>query len=700
MPESNDSLEGRLAVVSSDANFPAIQSVLSSPYDLPAGIKDIVQVKTLDKTVFDAFAAIIIAERLQLDSDLLSANLTVPVIYYASDETVLKELNAKPEELAVAKELFLQHKNLFEICNNNTTLFPTIVQAVEAHAKIKTYLEKNANGMKILQRQNPPRFRNALAVANRYEQSLRTLDTLNRELPAHKAMWGTIVQYMLEYDLTGDTELVRKLAPVVFSFLDSYPDYMLDDKAVRVMGEGETGEEPVLFLKDAVHDPSGSSRYTMFREFKPRGDLTAKVIAEQRSRDTKFAGQFKKQFRAPVILRPLNFEDIPDSGRNTSFTVMQNIPGTPLYKILLRVDDAYKTEGDDNKKAKLNLFRKTLLEKYVDDTAFFINKFPNPVGIKKPSPGELIDYYLARIAGIPEALTKRTFISFSDDERLLWSEATKVFCAMKVEPHHIVRNRDTSLANAGLLGISTRQSVDDWLDIFGVTARDRIDYEEVNERFYNFDEQYRYGHVLEDLCQVATFYEASFVFRNKDDRITASNVFKMRERFFDKLENKELVKDLRNDDTTFYLMLVYRAVRKLLLFTDYWERTCKSRDDVRISKNRYDERRARFADNMIHHYLITRTLCHKLSVEMHKQYSTPGIGQYKVLSASTEIDDKRVAECLSTLKENKEGLSEGELNMVRLYSMRALFEKMASFNSRSLKHYYPGMPVQDKPEAP
>ncbi len=695
MPESDNSLEGRLAVVSSDANFPAIQSVLSFPYNLP-GIKDIVQVKTLDKTVFDAFTAIVIAERPQLDSDLLSANLIVPVIYYASDESILAEMNAKPEELTVARDLFLHDKNLFEICSN-ATLFPTIIQATEAHTKIKTYLQKNATGMKILQRQNPPRFRNALAVADRYEQSLRTLDALNRELPAHRAMWGTIVQFMLEYDRTGDPELARKLAPVVSSFLDSYPDYMLDDKAVRVMGEGETGEEPVGKVADEHGLIPGDQQFLMFREFKPRGNLTAKVVAEQKSKDSKFFVQHRKMFKTPVILRPLNFADIPGSKRDSSFTIMQYVRGTPVYKVLLKINDAFKNETDENGRAKLHLFRKSLLEQHVDDAAFFINKLPNPVGVKKPSPSELIDYYRARVADIPDAFSKRTSVVYSDDEKSLWGEATKVFGAMSVAPHHIVRNRDTSLANAGLYNVFTKQSVDDWLEIFGVTARDKINHDELAERFNNFDLQTRYGHALEDVCQIATFYEASFVFRNKSGGFTADNVLKLRDHFFDKIENKDITKDLKNDDITFYLMLVYRAVRKMQLFTDYWERTCEAFDDKRVTQHRYNERKSRFADNIKHHYYLAHTLCHKLGLELARKYPEVRGSPYKITSHAIDMNEQQAKDLLTKLSDGREG---PETNLMRLHAMRYSLEKIGDhFSSRSLKHYYPTMPAQNKPEA-
>ncbi len=671
---SGTSLEGRVAIVSDQITFSKF-----AKFAKPESVKEFVHSVSLDDLTLNEFDAVVIAKHQELQHPMLQTNFRTPVIYYAEQDARPAELQGAPEELEKKKQEFIAQFNLFSV-DDYTTFYPSITAAFEANYRINRYMQNNSEGFKILRRQNPPRFRNSLAVVNRYEKSLQALDDLNRALPLHKASWGTIQTAMFQYDITEDQKLAEKLAPVVASFLDSFPDYVLS-KAVFQLGEGEIGEGGVAQVTDHAAYRS-TLPFLVFREIQSRGNLTAKQIAEQRVKDAAHMYNRGPLRATPLILKPLNFEDFSGYRRNTSFVIMQYLHGIPLYKVLLQLNKEHtdeenkKNEKDENRQAKIHLLRRTLIEKYVDDCAFWLNSCTTTF-VKKPSPFEIVQYYRERIENVPDAFTRRTTISFTEKEKKLWNEATKVLGEMRMEERHIVRNLDSSLANMKLRLPKTMMSIDEYFNEFGVTSREKIDMDKVDRKSYHVDMQYRYGHVLEDLSQISTFYEAAFVLRNKDGNFTSQNIFKMRDRFFDGVNNKDSISDLRDDNLTFYMMLCYRAVRKMLLFTDYWEHTCEERINEGITKNKYEDRRVRFTENIAHHYLLARHLCQRLFHEFNRKYKIGDrLGPFRIDSRLNMLTETEVEQGLTQL--TTKGIPESELNMARIYALHGLLLKIGT----------------------
>ncbi len=694
---SGTTLEGRVAIVSDQITFSKFEKFAKSD-----SVKEFVHSPALDELTLNDFDAVVITKHDEVQHPALQTNFRTPVIFYAEPDSRPSELQGAPDEMEKKKQHFIAMYNLFEVVDY-PTFHPSLAAAIQAKSRVDRYLQNNSEGHKILARQNPPQFRNALAVVSRYEKSLQSLDELNRELPIHSALWGTIQTAMFQYDITEDSKLAEKLAPVVASFLDSYPDYVLA-KSVFHLGEGEIGEGGVAQVTDHAAYQS-TLPFLVFREIQPRGSLPSKQIAEQRVKDAKHMYNRGPLRATPLILRPLHFEDFPGYRRNTSFVIMQYVHGIPLYKVLLQLNKEHtdeenkKGEKDENRQAKIHLLRKSLVEKYVDDCAFWLNSCTTTF-VKKPSPNELVQYYRERIDDIPDAFTRRTTVSFTEKEKKLWSEATKVLGEMKMEERHIVRNLDSSLANIKLRLPKITMSIDDYFSEFGVTSREKIDMDKVDRTSYHVDMQYRYGHVLEDLSQIATFYEAAFVLRSKDGSFTTQNIFKMRDRFFDGVDNKDSISDLRNDNLTFYLMLWYRAVRKMSLFTDYWERTCEERVNEGIKKNKYEDRRLRFTDNITHHYLLARHLCHRLNHEFNRKYKmSDRINPFKIDSRVTPLTDTEVDACLTQL--TTAGIPEQELNFIRTYALHGLLLKIGTGFSdererTALKYCPPGKKMDYK----
>ncbi len=277
----------------------------------------------------------------------------------------------------------------------------------------------------------------------------------------------------------------------------------------------------------------------------------------------------------------------------------------------------------------------------------------------------------------PKAFTDAANVEFNDDEKRLWSEATRIFERIKVDKRHIVRNRDSANGNA-IVFIPPYRTLDDLLELFGVTAKDKIDQRVVDEAIYDVDLQYRYGHILEDIAHIATEYDSAFIFKNAAGKFATKRVFSVRERFFDKIQKKETIAGLENDDTSFYLMMLYRTIRKMYLFTTYWERTCHERGRNELSSYRYDDRRVRFAENIKHHYVLGRMITHKLNLLMSDdaEKTSEKDELHRIRTHSKLLTPQEVRQHIYSLKAG-EG-TQSQLDMERLYVLHALLERIGA----------------------
>ena len=130
--------------------------------------------------------------------------------------------------------------------------------------------------------------------------------------------------------------------------------------------------------------------------------------------------------------------------------------------------------------------------------------------------------------------------------------------------------------------------------------------EKINERFYNVDLSYRYCHILENIAQITTMYEADYLWERERDGLKYSALTSPNQHVKKFLEGvgkskhlkdkKESISNLFEDKYSIQMMYFFKSTRRLLLFCDYWKN--------HIIKNNYsyqEEKKVRFANNMRHY---------------------------------------------------------------------------------------------------
>lgn len=612
--------------------------------------------QTLEECILEESDAVIIKGDKYLSNPALQANSSVPVIYFA---------NKTADSLKL-----IDRYNLYDV-SNHVSMRETLLGALEAHAKVMRYLRESSGGEERIRSLDPPRFRNALKVAESFDDEQTSfLGMLSENAKDYARIhFREIVQLMASYSAEADIrrrrgiglELGKQIAQLLAHdrFLSRS-----DVNYIQTLGDGANGEGDVREVASSTELLLGGTEL-VYKRIEARGALSAKDIALQRANDAKWLEANNPRFKTVKMLTPFAFEDYPEFGRNDAFIVMQKVKNPqPFYKVIEHLSGACAVTGDQ----RYADLRSRLLFKFIGDCASWINAQP-PItsGLERPKDKELVENYRSQIRDVPAVLGERSAVKFGNLEMRLWDDATKILRRISTKKRHVVRNRDAGAGNLLISMPTAEPSAKDYIDCF-FTDSGTIDEEKISGSVYNTDMQYRYGHVLEDLAMILSGYEARFLLYDSSDgksRMLANrarkSLFKIRDDFAEKIGEPSLAED----DASFVLMLLYRTARKLLLFTNYWDLACRKYGDVELTKPQFEERRERYTINIMHHYNLGRVLCQE-GLRLFKAKGSPSACRLEMSEESAQLYLQEIR-----------GAGECDKDRLRLAALKAFFDKMA-----------------------
>ncbi|RMD57556.1 hypothetical protein D6825_03705 [Candidatus Woesearchaeota archaeon] len=593
-------LEGRVLVLTNNKDIPRGKNLFMRRH--PVRIE---QAESLEGISAKAYDAIIITSRDLLEKNALKDNVEVPVIYHTRDNSDVP--NAKAIE---------HNYNLFKVADR-LTIDKALDNALDARATIKLYLSQIRNGIERLKRRGPPHFANALDLAREYQRAALEVEGMKRNLERAVAIqFQSIVAGMLAREIVPEEQkasVETTLRPLVDDFIKVHP-YLTKEAILHLLGEGETGEEPVgsvnppPIVKALLREPEVpqnlSNKRWLYRTVRKSKGLCAKDIAHQRYEDAKHFLNAKGAFRTRTILEPLDFEDY-------SFLLLSFVDGDPLYKVLERLNTAMERQPEYR---KIKNLRQGLVESLLEASADWVNNSLELTIAKKPDEYALCESYVKGIKGLARAFCDYTTIKFTEEEISLWEESCKIMHDIQANPEHIVRYRDAWLGNT-ILGPKDNMSVEELIERY--TKGKRADKGAITKNLTSIDLQYQFRHCLEDPCHILSAYETRFLLYEdlKKESIASlrrkklSKFYKLKDDYLDRIGMTEL----KDDDLSFALMLAYRALRKSKLFIDYWKNTIESRENRTVTSFESELRRERFSRNINHYAILAGRACYELS---------------------------------------------------------------------------------------
>src|SRR3989344_702894 len=614
--------------------------------------------RSLEEKLFEESDAIIIKDESYLSSNILQLNVVVPVIYVGMQVP------------AVERDSLVDKFNLYGV-SDLLSMRETVLGALEAHRKVLRYLSESSGGREIIRSLDPPRFRNALKLAERYDDNQTSFQDMLRD-HAHeyaRIHFKGIVQEMaacaLETDAGRKEKLGLELGKEIAQFLKH--DRFLsqrDVSLVQTLGDGANGEGDVREVARSTEIALGEVQW-VYKRVAPNKVLSAKEIAIQRASDSAWLIDNNTEFKTVRVIAPFAFEDYPSFERDDAFMVFEKVRNPqPFYGAVELLSEAYKKSQDK----KLDVLRTRLVFKYIGDcTRWVQNPPPITSSLQKPKDKELIEEYRSQIEPAPALLSERSVAKFSELEKKVWYESTKVFRLVSTRKKYVVRVRDAGAGNL-LISMNARNpSVDDYVSHF--FDRDgKIDEEKIADSTYNIDTSYRYGHVFEDLANILTAYESRFLLYDSIENPKRTFANQARKRLFEiknELAKRIGMSELESEDSSFVLMLLYRTTRKLQLFTQYWDSACRKYSDVEITKQEFEQRRERYTLNMMHHYNLGHVLCQE-SLRL-----INGKAAERVFRLP--MSEQNAQQYLNAVRD---GDSEDK-NRVRLYALKSFFAKMS-----------------------
>ncbi|RJQ22562.1 hypothetical protein C4580_00745 [Candidatus Woesearchaeota archaeon] len=562
--------------------------------------------------ILPRYEAIIIEGQSKLEEFCTTnqSNVCVPVLF----------AHEKPISSADAHDLVSTY-NLFKVADEDE-IDQALLDALSARAIIRSYLEQHPRGKEILSRQDPPKFRKALVIAEEFVALSRRVRT-NIEEDYRRLYHDIIVPGMLKYDQEKDPakreEIARTLDPHIETLMETYGNASLN-YMVRVLGEGESGEATVGKVEGT---PRGKN--WIFRIVEPRAGFTAEQLAEQRHLDAAFfsthpqLGFSTAYITAPFVPKKYNGEK--------AFVLMEYIEGEPLWRVLDELNSAHSRSV---RKELVDELRNTLIHQALAMGRVWVhNKRPLVPAIAnaKPSPKQVQDYYYRKLKGTPENFERRAGLNFLDPQSAtLWQEATRFVYRIRTEDSHVVRNRDLSHGNI-LIGPNEKPTVTQLLSQFSDETGAHIDPEKVRTHLHNIDlKECRWAHSLEDVARLVVQYGTNFLLYDTSDANKPKSTIRAkaaRQRVYDLAHAYVRAigqEDLVDDKLTLSSMLLFRTLRDLNLFTGYWQRTCDQYGAQQISKTEYEDRRERFTRNIKHYCFFAPIICTEVARFERKDY--------------------------------------------------------------------------------
>ncbi len=718
----NNDLEGKIGVVVGLTTFQNIKIFLTDTPGLSRQFNEsnIEPILTLDKATLDAYKVIIV-EKNHLNSDVLADNYKTPVILYQN------------EDMPDQKDIIANY-NLFRVANNGT-IFEDARAAIAAHRTIQEFLDRNLSGRKILESMVPPKFRNTLRIIEDDKKSRERLQQRIQGMPLKDALWEAVIEDMQKVE---HGEKPEPLAHNIVDFLVRYPQFERED-SIRKMGDDESGEDTILSTdpqKQSGYMKDASKRFTILRVIEPRivhGEMyTAKEIANQRFNDARWCHtkERREEFKTPYVLAPFHFEDLsqeekerlkkefPEFDTNRSILIFEEIPGHRFYKSLITLKQGIKdsekkikdlrnelekadmrtergkeleelAKDELARRRKIHTVGRGFIEKSLKDCAFWTKCGTEMLAKNKPSPNELVDFYIKQIDKTPAAIRERSTIEVSAEEEAFFKNATDLLYLMAphIKKEHIVRNRDSWVGNAVLRDIPINFSIDQYLKRFmnGQKPNDT----EIASVFENIDMQYRWGHVLEDWAQLIAAYESSFLlqFNERHKTFESENILELKNNFLVDSGGNSLLNELKDEHMVTYSILLYRAVRKMYLFTNYWDNTCRALADKKMEA-KLKPRRERFTENIEHYAIFGKLVCKKIAIELNHVWNgqNPNKVERELINnlgnelkndyyTGDKIFEGDIAKKCNDLLSNPDLTSEGK-NIIRAYGLASFLEKI------------------------
>lgn len=581
---------------------------------------EIFDLQGMSDFIINDYIAIIVSKEEDLKNEKIKNCFLTPVIYLASPDEI--------EEI-MSKEEFKKDYNLHEICSSSIDDAHKFSEVLE-----KTIINKQgllySLGHKI----------DKLSNIDSKEIPSPKFDSIFKEFYHDKAfinyLWVNLMPLITQrHELIKTKIIINKDSSAKnirkkkfsewwkvevaeqtsrFSYLPFlYDEYKKFNKnLIKVLGDDEIGEGGV-----GTRSPELGFLRGVFRFERSKGDYDAQIIAIQRFID---AQRFQDTlFNVPQIYFPVPFGD---GEKQKSFWASEYIPGIPLHKIFGILNKAIKEDKLEDL-STIQILRSKFLEKTVDDLVYWTNN-AGETFVSKPPHKSLKCYYKKSLENLLDRLTISTGIEFSNSEKNEFKKGIEIMKSLKVEDEYIVRNRDAVFNNNVIVSSAMRDDEID-LDILlsefifksekkdGDTNKKIIKKEllsktkigeKIDERFYNVDLSYRYCHVLENIAQIATMYEAAYLWEQKGQSYASlNNPNKLVQKFLKNVGCKELY----DDKYSIHLMYFFRSARKLLLFCNYWENYL-----VKTNNEIEPEKRKRFAENMLHYTKLSEFNINKM----------------------------------------------------------------------------------------
>lgn len=554
---------------------------------------------TLDRKVLDNSAVVIIdgeksaLSSLEKEKELLRENKTVPVIYAARGTIALEDASVICSQYNFfAADRFVDHS--------------TLMAALHAHETIKQFRKNAPNAELALQQTNPPRFRSALRLAERYEQQQRTFNELTKEAMVHtmNTIWKSLLRQLRKFKSDEkNPDRYRSIAQTAYKL---FKDRNLL-KALNMLGDLGSGKNAEADVHRIIPAPRRLEEY--FPMFITREN--AGSHARQRYFDAEYMRERCPSFKIPEILPPIAFEDFPHYGITEAWIIMAYVPSAATLSEFLATLSRAQASGElsTTESAKVRLLAEAFIKKAVDDTTLWIANSPPFKYVMPPrDPFAVKAFYAEKVAKVPEKFNAYTAFDFDEKLQKMWEKATsRVMEHIRIHREDlVVRARDAGCENM-LISLQQSTSLSEVLDYF-FDRHDTPMCSKVDECFWNIDPKRKYVHPLDDLARlIAEPAVYTFLFSGNEleeslhgtSPFTPEPLIDLRRRYLGNLSHMVDVPALEADNKTFFLLLLFHALRGLTSFISHWSETCAKYNAGGISSTSYELRKAEYTDNLM-----------------------------------------------------------------------------------------------------
>jgi len=564
---------------------------------------------TLRGRDLEDYEAVIISGEIPSDKKLIE-NVQVPVIHFNDDIIDAEDIQNS-----------IWQNNLFSVTRYDR-LDSVISEAFGARSVIRQYLERADEGLERLQKLDAPKFRKAWQLSLQFQRRKPWRFSKTGFVLGLKKVYEYMVLHHFLSDPKKQKSIAKDLNGMVEELHIASDSFRLYD-FVKHLGNGSTGETPVSTLTSGVHNINPTPHFIahmepdhekeikahcakkwVYRFIQRSKGISAKVLAEQRYRDSEFYGQDGSGFNSRKILKPLH---ITASGKPKSFLLMEYVVGDPVYKVIETLTRAHDVSGEED--SPYDMLRHAIVDVCLDNLVEWVNN-PAPLQTaikKKPKLKDIRRSYEKILKPLPTNLEQVTGIRFSDVEKEVWEDGVKIYRRINIDQEDLVRHRDAALGN-GILGPKQNMNANDLVKLF--MPRDaQVDKVKINEMLTNIDNQSGFKHCLEDLAHILTTYEARFLLSDDDTQklIPASVrqfLYGKRDQYVTSIKRP----GLKKDNESFVEMLMFRASRKFDLNLGYWMRACQDHDHSQIGINELMNRKEYISNNLAHYVIFSERL--------------------------------------------------------------------------------------------